>query len=400
MPQKIGLIQPIGADPTAALVAVLGFRPHAVAALTLRQDAADAQRVESAARLAGLNPRSARLVVGRDWSAARVSALVTQAVEALRSDRETRVLVQLTGVHEVLFAGSLDAAKRLGLDAFTLDLPSDDEDGVPQVVPLGTPTAGAPPVAALFHAPIGRLSIPMLAAAHGYELTCLGDDWKPLLPFARAALEDPDSEEELHRVLPQGGGMRTPWPDDVGWTEWTSPFRMPPTLVEHAVRAGLVVVVREGVRVAEPGASCPPERRRRAVERSMSILRGGWVEVALADAIASSPRFREIRWSVEAEEPRPMEHDVLALKGSTLVLASAKRSMQPGMFAHLREVRAHASRLGGARAIAALCIGRLDRGRLSGERADLASDLAEVADALGVRIIDRAALLLRSVSAL
>jgi hypothetical protein len=93
-----------------------------------------------------------------------------------------------------------------------------------------------------------------------------------------------------------------------------------------------------------------------------------------------------------------MEHDVVALKGTTLVVASAKRSPQPGIFGHLRELKSHAARLGGMRGIPVLAVARTDARRMSMERASVVDDLVEVCESLGIRVVGREDIIERDLS--
>jgi hypothetical protein len=244
------------------------------------------------------------------------------------------------------------------------------------------------------------MSIDVVARAHGYELVSDGEDFRPFVRFARMALEDVDAEEMLQRALPAVGGERSPWPDEQLWQQWRQDFFMPSPLREAALEAGIVEARSDRVRIVDPGVSVARELRRKLFERNASLLRGAWLEVALADAMSQTNVLRDVRWSVEAESPRPMEHDVLALKGTTLVVASAKRSIQRGVFGHLRELKAHAHRLGGMKGIPVLAIARFDRHRMSVERAAVADDLVEVCEILGIRLLTREDILAGDVSEL
>ncbi len=388
--KKTALIQTVGWETLPAVTAAVALRPTAVGHVHLA-DSADASRRAASALsqvIGGVPVLHAE--VGRLDPLGETRDAVRRLARELREIHGCeRVIVHVTGSTKLLAIGAYEAATELGDECIYLDLPRGDLDGVPQVVSLGTGVLDSDGIAALGFDPSERMSLDVVARAHGYELVSDGEDFRPFLRFARMALEDADAEEALQQALPATGGERSPWPDEPLWQQWRQEFFMPSELRDAALEAGIVEERGDRVRVADPGVSVERQIRRRIFERNASLLRGAWLEVALADAMSRSTHLRDVRWSVEAESPRPMEHDVLALKGTTLVVASAKRSIQRGIFGHLRELKAHAHRLGGMKGIAVLVIARMDRRRMAAERAAVADDLVDVCATLDIRLLSR-----------
>jgi hypothetical protein len=396
---RTALIQTVGWETLPAVTAALALRPAAIGHVHM-PDSTDASRRAAdaiGAVLPGV-PVDHR-VAGIDDPLAEAREAVHALARVLREKHACeRVIVHVTGSTKLLAIGAYDAARADGHECVYLELPHDDEDGVPQVVSLGTGRLGSDEIAALGLDPSVKMSLELVARAHGFALPEAGEDFSPFIAFAREALEDVDAEEALHRALPAAGGERSPWPDDPRWQLWREPFYMSGRLRELALACGIVEESGDCVRVADPGRRVERARRRKVFERNASLLRGAWLEVALADAMRASPVLRDVRWSVEAEEPRPMEHDVLALKGTTLVVASAKRSPQPGIFGHLRELKAHAQRLGGMKGIPVLAVARTDPRRVSAERVSVIEDLGEVCETLGIRTVGREEIVARELS--
>jgi hypothetical protein len=397
---RSALIQTVGWECLPAITAALALRPACVGHVHMPDSASASDRAADAIRSMLPDVQVRHRVAGRDDPLVEAR----EAVRALAADFKSRdgcgrIIVHVTGSTKLLAISAYEVARELGLECIYLELPHDDEDGVPQVISLGTGRMSSDEIAALGMDPSVRMSLELVARAHGFALEGPGEDFRPFVPFARAVLEDVDGEEELHRSLPATGGDRAPWPDEPRWLEWREPFYMSPLLAALAREAGLVEVCGQAlVRVVDPGPQVERRLRRSIFERNASILRGAWLEIALADAMAASPLLRDVRWSVEAEHPRPMEHDVVALKGTTLVVASAKRSPQAGIFGHLRELKAHAQRLGGMKGIPVLAIARTDVRRTSHEKASVIEDLAEVCESMGIRMVSRQAIIERDLS--
>lgn len=375
------LVQTVGGQTVHAVTAAVGYAPRRIVNLHAPDDADASRRVEAATRMAGHSEASwAHVPVVTDDPVARAEAAARAAFEAARRDGLMPV-AHLTGATKLLAIGAYRAAERCGVPCIYLELPEGDEDGVPQVVHFGDAPAVAP-----VRDPSPFLTMEVIATANGYTLVDPGSDPGRYAALARYLLEDPDAEEETHAALPRVFGDRVPHPDSPQWRAWTADFRLPPSVAALAEEAGVVRRAGERCRFSDDERE-DDQRRRRAMERHASLLNGAWFEVAVHDWLRRDPTLRDVRWSVVAERPRPLEHDVLAMKGTQLLVASCKRSTGPGIFGHVRELSTHALRLGGLKSLKMLCVARIDvRPRADGS-GTVGSDLAEVCEGMGIRLV-------------
>jgi hypothetical protein len=199
---------------------VLALRPAVVGHIHLPDSASASRRAEAAF----LHALGHIPVVHEEVGGTNPMLATREAVRRLVHEFQTvhacdRVIVHVTGSTKLLAIGAYEAAREMGLECIYLELPHDDDDGVPQVVSLGTGTLDSEAVATLSSDPSERMTIELVARAHGYELVTAGEDFAPFLSFARAALHDEDAEECLQTSLPAVGGDRAPWPDEPLWLQ-------------------------------------------------------------------------------------------------------------------------------------------------------------------------------------
>ena len=379
--ERICLVQTVGAQTVHAVTAALGYAPARIELLHAPEDAEASRRVEAAVRLAGQRDSSwSHVTVSADDPVTRAEQAAAAAFARARSEGLVPV-ANVTGATKLLAIGAYRAAERAGVPCIYLELPEGDEDGVPQVVHFGD----AAPVRPV-RDPSQDLSMEVIATANGYTLVDPGTNPARYAALATHLLEDPDAEEETHAALPRVLGDRVPHPGAPQWRAWTAEFRLPPSVATLAEEAGIVQRSGDRCRFSDDERD-DDQQRRRTMERHASLLNGAWFEVAVHGWLSRDPALRDVRWSVVAERPRPLEHDVLAMKGTQLLVASCKRSTGPGIFGHVRELSTHALRLGGLKSLKMLCVARIDvRPRADGS-GTVGSDLAEVCEGMGIRLV-------------
>lgn len=375
------LIQTVGAQTVHAVTAALGYWPARVVNLHAPEDAEASRRIEAAARMAGLaGAMWAHVPIASDDPVARAEHAASEAFVRARADGLSPV-ANLTGATKLLAIGAYRAAERARVPCIYLELPEGDRDGVPQVVHFGDGEAIAPA-----RDPSGLLTMEVIATANGYTLVDPGSDPSRYARLAEYFLNDHDAEEETHAALPRFVGERVPYPDSPQWRSCQEEFRLPAQVASLAEEAEVVVRTGDRCRLSDGGGR-DGQQRRRTIERNASILNGAWFEVAVHAWLSRDPSLRDVRWSVVAERPRPLEHDVLAMKGTQLLVASCKRSTGPDIFGHVRELSAHALRLGGLKALKMLCVARIDLRPRADGTGTVGSDLAEVCDGMGIRLV-------------
>jgi hypothetical protein len=258
-----------------------------------------------------------------------------------------------------------------------LELTATDTDGIPQLRSL-FPGENTRDLEASAKQNLENLSVELVAKAHGQTVGNGNQPSEALRAFARACLQSPQAEAELWTCLktrPKLSGKLS----EVNANLWLKPFQLNGSLQSAAIDGGLLQTCEGGVCISRP-ADGNADQKRGGIARNAKLLTGAWVELALFQ-YAVKQQFRDIQWSTD-ERGANTEHDLLALKGATLVVGSAKRSIQgQRIYAHLHELRAQANRLGGRKSIALLAIANL----CGGDRE--VHELKRVAALVGVQII-------------
>lgn len=126
--------------------------------------------------------------------------------------------------------------------------------------------------------------------------------------------------------------------------------------LDAAVHVGLLTVTPEGQvqMLAKPSAS--------SIERVSNLLDGAWLELAVAEMIATQSRYSDVRWSVQPDNQAGADYgetDLIAVDRHRLNLAviSCKTSTaHVSTLEHLSSWRDRARTLGGSHASGHLCL--------------------------------------------
>lgn len=375
---EVGLIQTFGGQPMPALIGAVAFGAKEV--VLVHQSGS--REVEAAARALQDHDRSI-IQIGVD-----PSALLSQTFEHVKNEVSRMiesgmsVIVNATGGSAAMIMGAVRAAmdnekwlSNRRIQIVALELPHGDEDGFPQLSQMFPAHDRSFDMDEQIKQRLTeKINVKLVVMAHGQQVSSKQLDER-LVSFARTCLQAPEAEEEvwssLHQRLMNEG---SPSPER---KEWRQGFKMREDLGCKAVEAGLVVRLEESGRFAisagRESAQC-----KATFERNAKLLLGGWVEAALL-TYAKRQGLRDICWS-SSDKIGQTEHDLLALKGTTLVVGSAKRSSKgERLFAHLHEIRAHANRLGGRKSLALMAVARMS--------SPYHTDASRVGELVGVDVI-------------
>lgn len=218
-----------------------------------------------------------------------------------------------------------------------------------------------------------RLNVNALAVSHGVERVTGGQNWKRLLPLAKAIFE----QAEVRRMCwenfygqngIQAGGRRLRKDQMLEILESEVP--VPHELKNLAVTCGVVEENEGSLRFPDH------EETRDAVQRApnafkariafapaqatITFFTGGWWEIIIADAMKRSGQFRDIRWSCEVGQRATgasLEEDILAIRDVQLAYVSCKLGFgRERILASLEEIATRAQKIGGKFTASYYCV--------------------------------------------
>lgn len=376
---NVTLIQLISEQTMQNVLPILALKPKRVCHLVTQPVANRSDWITRAAGQAGAGWPGLEL--------AQLSAMPTipeTAREVLRLIEEARgaghtPVVNFTGGTKMMSIGAFAAASKAKVTALYVDT----RDGVFVDAQTG-PALGDLLEKDLSFTPYQKaLTLDSIVVAHGRGGVTKGRSYRPYLPLANHLMNRPDEEEMLWAAFDAAGGL-TPGgkePRDVaGWRALVpKPVRVSET-VGGLARAVDLLAEMDG-RFYLPARKDP-----RQLGQVRGFLAGGWWEVAVADAVERSGRFRDVRWSAYAGERTPgasMEEDLLAVDGVQIAYFSCKRGgARAKLPRQLEEMVQSARRVGGQFTSRFFCVYK-----------DPPPPIRQRAAELNVRIITRADLL-------
>lgn len=366
----IALIQLVSEQTMQNVLPILRLRPAKVYHLATTRTAPRTEHIMRAAKAAALEPQPESIRLSPMPSIAETKRAVARAINFARAE-ELTAIVNFTGGTKLMSIGAYLAAHQADppVPAFYVD--TDNE----QFIDGGT----APALADLLEndtsfTPLRPvLTLDIVAIANGIEHISKSRDWHPYLDLAEYLFANPAAEIATHEAVSrivsdvQSNGPKSP----EKWLELLDrEFELPEQVAHLAAECGLVRVISGG-RCRLPDSTRPQleklcharsakayvhdyDQQRIAatdpIEFAISFLTGGGWEVIVADRLARTGAFTDVRWSVTMRLPggTELEEDVLALDGVRAVCVSCKRGGSGArLVAHLEELDARARHLGG-----------------------------------------------------
>jgi hypothetical protein len=352
---SLALIQLVSEQTMQNVLPVLALRPERVFHFVTGKVAYRSAWITDALRQTGCVPRCEDICLTDMPTIPETASEVLRLIEEARQ-RDVTPIVNFTGGTKMMSIGAYAAASKSSATSLYVDTADR----------LFVDGHTGPPLGALLQnnlsfTPYQRdLTVSMIARAHGCPRVTNGRDFAPYLPLARYLRTNPEDERRAWEAFDGASGLTPRGMEPRANGEWAAlcdrPVALPPAVAELASQAGMVNV-REGQPYLAPSS---PNSAARGPKFARTFFTGGWWEVAVADAVAKSGRFLDVRWSADAghrEAGVSLEEDVLAVDGVQIAYFSCKRGgARSRLPRQLEEMHASAERLGGRFASKYLCV--------------------------------------------
>ncbi len=379
------LIQLLSEQTMQNILAPLALSPIRIVHLVTPRVMARSGWIFEALRQIGKTPEREIVQLSAMPTIPETAQVVHRIIGQQRKSGQNPV-VNFTGGTKMMSIGAYAAASKLEASSVYVDTDDrifvDGHTGPALVSLMGEDLSFTPYQSAL--------TVSVIAVANGCERVTGGQKYDELLPLATHLLQNPTDEAATWEAMDGKDGMtpdgREPRKAE-GWKTLCSiSLNLPAEVARLAAAAGLVV--EKGGSYYLGDASCEKVDSRRLQTRR-SILAGGWWEVAVANAVKTSGRFRDIRWSADAGQRQvggSMEEDLLAVDGVKIAYFSCKRGGARGkLMRQLEEMSASAKRLGGSFVSKYFCVYLPPEGVVR-------DSLEGRAKALGIKLITRSTL--------
>ncbi len=369
---KMTLLHLVSEQVVQNLIPALALKPRRVIQLASAEKrySKTMSAFESALKAAGLEEVSCEHVSleSRSPEPVEVEARIRRLVEV-----EPIGVINITGGTKLMAIGAFNAARSLGIPCLYVDSASQ------RIVWLNNP-GNAPEIA--FADGAHLFSIPVWLCAHGVDPgTIKGiSPSDALRQFGREAARLRRANGESigvwieKSVRPQfhtskgafyeKGGLR----EALGKALDTPPRGPVAQYVELALEAGLLRRNGDAVYLAPDPVSSgfSSEELKNRARDNFKTLEGGWFELAVADAMMASGKYRDVLWEVQSGSDQALgETDVVAMaKGTPSLLFVSCKSSDTHLnkpLEHLGNLRMRANRFGGSHSRASFCLFRSSR---------------------------------------
>ncbi len=340
---KTTLIQLISEQTMQNLLPVIALKPARLVHLITPKVAERSAWIVNAARYAGLNvaPQNKRL--SEMPTIQETAGATLQAIKEACDAGELPV-VNFTGGTKLMSIGAYAAAAKEKVVAFYVDT---------EHVRFVDAAHGGAAVDGLLNGDFslarhGReLTINTVALANGCNARAQGRNPAPLMDLAQYLLGNRADEMALWSAILGPQGLCPNGHEPRKMPEWRAlaerPLNLPPNVAELCLANGLLRKDRADrlMLPADPSQA----------KDSVTILGGGWWEIAVYDAIKQSGFFQELMWSANfggGTAGGRLEEDVIGFDGMQILYVSCKRGgNRTRILPLLEEINMRAERIGG-----------------------------------------------------